>query len=40
MAIDTQYRTLQEIVYETIKERILNGEYAQGQRLITSDLAE
>ena len=39
MTIDTQYRTLQEIVYETIKERILNGEYSQGQRLITSDLA-
>jgi len=30
---------MQEIVYETIKERILNGEYKQGQRLITNDLA-
>jgi len=39
MAIENRYQTLQEIVYETIKERILSGEYPQGQRLITNDLA-
>jgi DNA-binding GntR family transcriptional regulator len=39
MALTTKYRTLQEIVYSTIKERILKGEYSSGQRLITNDLA-
>ncbi|MCE1252226.1 MAG: GntR family transcriptional regulator [Anaerolineae bacterium] len=37
--IGSQYRTMQEIVYETIKDRILKGQYAPGQRLITNDLA-
>lgn len=37
--IGSQYRTMQEIVYETIKDGILKGVYAPGQRLITSDLA-
>jgi DNA-binding GntR family transcriptional regulator len=39
MVIERQYRTMQEIVYNTIKERILKGEYSPGQRLITNDLA-
>lgn len=39
MVLETQYRTMQEIVYSTIKERILKGEYSPGQRLITNDLA-
>ena len=34
-----RYRTMQEIVYETIKERILKGEYQPRQRLITGDLS-
>jgi DNA-binding GntR family transcriptional regulator len=34
-----RYRTMQEIVYETIKERILKGQYQPGQRLITGDLS-
>lgn len=29
-----------EIVYDTIRERILKGEYAPNERLITADLAE
>jgi DNA-binding GntR family transcriptional regulator len=39
MMVDRQYRTMQEIVYNTIKERILKGGYSPGQRLITNDLA-
>jgi len=39
MRVERQYRTMQEIVYNTIKERILKGQYAPGQRLITNDLA-
>ena len=38
--IESQYRTMQEIVYETIRDGILKGVYLPGQRLITSDLAE
>ena len=37
--IESQYRTMQEIVYETIRDGILKGIYTPGQRLITSDLA-
>ena len=39
MGLETNYRTIREIVYETIKERILKGQYSPGQRLITNDLA-
>jgi DNA-binding GntR family transcriptional regulator len=39
MVVGEKYRTMQEIVYSTIKERILSGEYSPGQRLITNDLA-
>ena len=39
MAVAKKYRTMQEIVYGTIKERILKGQYSPGQRLITNDLA-
>ena len=39
MVVGDKYRTMQEIVYSTIKERILNGEYSPGQRLITNNLA-
>ncbi len=34
-----RYRTMQEIVYETIKERILRRQYQPGQRLVTNDLS-
>jgi DNA-binding GntR family transcriptional regulator len=37
--IGSEYRTMQQIVYETIKDGILKGVYAPGQRLITKDLA-
>ena len=37
--IGSQYRTIQEIVYDSIKDGILKGVYAPGQRLITSELA-
>jgi DNA-binding GntR family transcriptional regulator len=39
MMIADKYRTMQEIVYTTIKERILKGAYSPGERLITNDLA-
>jgi DNA-binding GntR family transcriptional regulator len=37
--IESQYRTMQEIVYETLRDEILKGKFTPGQRLITSDLA-
>ena len=36
----TAYRTMQEIVYDTIREAILTGRYAPGQRLVADDLAQ
>lgn len=39
MGIENNYRTIGEIVYDTLKERILKGQYSPGQRLITNDLA-
>jgi DNA-binding GntR family transcriptional regulator len=39
MGIENNYRTIREIVYDTLKERILKGQYSPGQRLITNDLA-
>ena len=39
MGLDTNYKTIREIVYDTLKERILKGFYVPGQRLITNDLA-
>ena len=40
MDLRSNYRTMQEIVYETIKERILKGRYSSGERLIAKDLAD
>lgn len=37
--VATTYRTMQEIAYETIREAILSGRYAPGQRLLPDDLA-
>ena len=34
-----KHRTMQDIVYGAIKERILNADYQPGQRLMTADLA-
>ena len=34
------YRTMQEIVYDTIRESILNGHYPPGHRLVADDLAQ
>ena len=36
----TAYKTMQEIVYDTIREAIQTGRYAQGQRLIADELAQ
>jgi len=33
------YRTMQEIVYDTIRDAILSGRYQPGQRLIADELA-
>lgn len=35
----TTYRTMQEIVYDTIRESILSGKYPPGARLVAEDLA-
>ena len=40
MAVGSNYRTMQEIVYDTIKERVLKGKYSSGERLIAKDLAD
>jgi len=34
------YRTMQEIVYDTIRDAILNGRYRPGQRLVADELAK
>ncbi len=34
------YRTMQEIVYDTIRDAILSGRYAPGRRLIADELAK
>jgi DNA-binding GntR family transcriptional regulator len=39
MIMERQYRTMQEIIYNTLKERIQKGHYSPGARLITNDLA-
>lgn len=39
MGLENKYRTMQKIVYGTIKERILKGQYSPGQRLVANDLA-
>lgn len=35
-----EFKTMQEIIHDTIKQRIIMGEYKPGQRLIANDLAE
>ena len=40
MDLRSNYRTMQEIVYDTIKERLLKGIYSSGERLIAKDLAD
>jgi len=34
------YRTMQEIVYDTIRDAILNGRYRPGERLVADELAK
>jgi DNA-binding GntR family transcriptional regulator len=36
----SEYKTMQEIIFDTIKQRIIMGEYPPGRRLIANDLAE
>lgn len=36
----TAYKTMQEIVYDTIREAIQTGRYTPGQRLIADELAQ
>jgi DNA-binding GntR family transcriptional regulator len=38
-AIGTQYRSLTQIIVETLRERVLDGFYEPGQRLNIADLA-
>jgi DNA-binding GntR family transcriptional regulator len=38
--VATAYRTMQEIAYDTIREAILSGRYAAGQRLMADVLAQ
>jgi DNA-binding GntR family transcriptional regulator len=35
----SEFRTMQEIIYDELKERIISGVYQPGMRLIASDLA-
>ena len=35
-----KYRTMHEIVYDTIRDAILSGRHAPGQRLVTDELAK
>jgi DNA-binding GntR family transcriptional regulator len=35
-----KYRTMHEIVYETVRDAILSGRYPPGQRLVTGELAK
>lgn len=35
-----EFKTIQEIIFNTLKQRIISGEYEPGQRLIANDLAE
>jgi len=34
------FKTMHEVIFETLRERIVSGEYEPGQRLIANDLAE
>lgn len=34
------FKTMQEVIFDTLRERIISGEYEPGQRLIANDLAE
>lgn len=34
------FKTMQEVIHDTIKQRIITGVYVPGQRLIANDLAE
>jgi DNA-binding GntR family transcriptional regulator len=35
-----EFKTIQEIIFDTLKKRIISGGYEPGQRLIANDLAE
>ena len=35
-----EFKTIQEIIFNTLKQRIISGEYEPGKRLIANDLAE
>ncbi len=39
-AIGSQYRSLTQIIVETLRERVLDGAYEPGQRLNIADLAQ
>ncbi len=38
--MSNQFKTMQEIIFETLRGRITSGEYKPGKRLIANDLAE
>ena len=35
-----EFKTIQEVIFNTLKQRITSGEYEPGKRLIANDLAE
>lgn len=35
----SEFKTMQEIIFDKLKQRIISGEYQPGERLIASDLA-
>ena len=35
-----EFKTIQEIIFDTLKQRIISGKYEPGKRLIANDLAE
>lgn len=34
-----EFRTIQEVIFDTLRQRIVSGEYEPGERLIANDLA-
>ncbi len=35
-----EFKTMQEVIYDTLRQRIVSGEYEPGKRLVANDLAE
>ncbi len=37
--MSNEFKTMQEVIYEKLRQRIVSGVYEPGRRLIASDLA-